>query len=170
MSTLPTLVMKRLNILFCVMIILPFMALPPFTMAAEDFKDFAELNLEELLNTVVVSASRREQKLSEAPNAMYVITEEDIKRSGAVDLPDLFRMVPGLDVINAREIRGIVKNTARQGTTVLLSSHNMLEVEYLCQRIALINEGVIVESGTPTDLKEKYGAATVEDVFTEVVQ
>ena len=100
MSTLPTLVMKRLNILFCVMIILPFMALPPFTMAAEDFKDFAELNLEELLNTVVVSASRREQKLSEAPNAMYVITEEDIKRSGAVDLPDLFRMVPGLDVIN----------------------------------------------------------------------
>jgi iron complex outermembrane receptor protein len=66
---------------------------------AEDFKDFAELDLEELLNTTVISASKREQKLSEAPNAIYVITEEDIKRSGAVDLPDLFRMVPGVDVI-----------------------------------------------------------------------
>ena len=72
----------------------------PAVAKAEDFKDFAELDLEELLNTTVISASRREQKLSEAPNAMYVITKEDIERSGAVDLPDLFRMVPGLDVIN----------------------------------------------------------------------
>ena len=75
--------------------------LSPVLVLAEDFKDFAELDLEELLNTTVISASRREQKLSEAPNAMYVITQEDIKRSGAVDLPDLFRMVPGVDVVNA---------------------------------------------------------------------
>jgi iron complex outermembrane receptor protein len=68
---------------------------------ADDFKDFAELDLEALLNTEVMSASKRTQKLSEAPNAIYVITEEDIKHSGAVDLPDLFRMAPGLDVVNA---------------------------------------------------------------------
>ena len=37
---------------------------------AEDFKDFAELDLEELLNTTVISASEREQKLTEAPNAI----------------------------------------------------------------------------------------------------
>ena len=67
---------------------------------AEDFRDFAELDLEELLNTEVVSASKRLQKISEAPNAISVITEEEIKRSGAVDLPDLFRMVPGVDVVN----------------------------------------------------------------------
>jgi len=76
----------------------------------------------------------------------------------------------GLDVINAREIRSIIKKTAQRGRTVLLSSHNMLEVEYLCQHIALINNGVIVETGTPFALKEKYNAATIEDVFTEVVQ
>ena len=68
--------------------------------AKDDFKDFAELDLEELLNTTVISASKREQKLSEAPNAIYVITAEDIKRSGAVDVPDLFRLVPGMDVVN----------------------------------------------------------------------
>ena len=66
----------------------------------DDFQDFAELDLEELLNTTVISASKREQKISEAPNAMSVITAEDIKRSGAVDVPDLFRMVPGVDVVN----------------------------------------------------------------------
>jgi iron complex outermembrane receptor protein len=72
----------------------------PLARAEEEFKDFAELDLEELLNTIVITASKREQKLSEAPNAIYVITEADIKRSGVVDLPDLFRMVPGVDVIS----------------------------------------------------------------------
>lgn len=47
----------------------------------------------------VVSATRREQKISEAPAAITVITEEDIKFSGAVTIPDILRMVPGLDVM-----------------------------------------------------------------------
>jgi len=76
----------------------------------------------------------------------------------------------GLDVINAHEIRDIIKKTVKQGTTILLSSHNMLEVEFLCHRIALMNEGKIVEEGSPEELKEKYDAKNVEEVFTEVVQ
>jgi len=76
----------------------------------------------------------------------------------------------GLDVINAQEIRKIIKNTARQGTTVLLSSHNMLEVEYLCDQIALIAEGKIIEEGKPKSLMEKYHANNIEEVFTRVVQ
>ncbi len=71
--------------------------------AGEKMEDFLDMDLEALLNTEVVSASRRVQKISEAPNAISVITAEDIKRSGAVDLPDLFRMVPGVDVINIYE-------------------------------------------------------------------
>ena len=76
----------------------------------------------------------------------------------------------GLDVNNAQEIRNIIKNTASKGTTVLLSSHNMLEVEYLCDRIALIDEGVIVEEGKPQDLMQKYKAKNIEEVFTRVVK
>jgi ABC-2 type transport system ATP-binding protein len=75
----------------------------------------------------------------------------------------------GLDVVNAQEIRKIIKNTAQQGTTILLSSHNMLEVEYLCDRIALIAKGHIVESGKPHDLMEKYHAQNIEEVFMKVV-
>lgn len=76
----------------------------------------------------------------------------------------------GLDVNNAQEIRNIIKNIARDGTTVLLSSHNMLEVEYLCDRIALIDNGLIVEEGKPKDLIQKYKATNIEEVFTKVVK
>jgi len=76
----------------------------------------------------------------------------------------------GLDVINAQEVRKIIKKTTQNGTTVLLSSHNMLEVEYLCDRIALIAEGKIVEEGKPKPLMEKYKANNIEEVFTKVVK
>jgi ABC-2 type transport system ATP-binding protein len=46
----------------------------------------------------------------------------------------------------------------------------MLEVEYMCDRIALINSGKIVEVGTPKELKEKYQAPNIEDVFIEVIK
>lgn len=76
----------------------------------------------------------------------------------------------GLDVVNAQEVRRIIKNTAKQGAAVLLSSHNMLEVEYLCDRISLIAEGKIVEEGKPDALMKKYDANNIEEVFTKVVQ
>jgi len=76
----------------------------------------------------------------------------------------------GLDVINAQEIRKIIQGTVREGTTVLLSSHNMLEVEFLCERIALMNSGRVVEEGSPPELKKKHNAANIEEVFTEVVR
>lgn len=82
----------------------------------------------------------------------------------------LDELTTGLDVLNAQTIRRTVKETARQGTTVLLSSHNMLEVELMCDRIALINDGRIVATGSPQELKAKYNASNIEDVFVEVVK
>jgi ABC-2 type transport system ATP-binding protein len=76
----------------------------------------------------------------------------------------------GLDVINATEIRNIIKESVAKGAGVLLSSHNMLEVEYLCDRIALINNGEIVETGTPTELKTKYNAQNIEEIFLKIVE
>ena len=76
----------------------------------------------------------------------------------------------GLDVLNAQEIRKVIKKTVSEGTSVLLSSHNMLEVELMCDRIALIDDGLIVETGTPAELKRKYGASNIEEVFVEAVR
>jgi ABC-2 type transport system ATP-binding protein len=81
----------------------------------------------------------------------------------------LDELTSGLDVVNAQEIRRIVKKTSEAGTTVLLSSHNMLEVELMCDRIALINDGRIVELGTPSELKNRHDADNIEEVFTKVI-
>jgi ABC-2 type transport system ATP-binding protein len=74
----------------------------------------------------------------------------------------------GLDVGNSMEIRNRVKEFARKGTTVLLSSHNMLEVEFLSGRVALIKEGRLIETGAPDQLKEKYGCRNLEEVFLKI--
>jgi iron complex outermembrane receptor protein len=60
--------------------------------------DLTNLQIEDLMNVDVTSASKKEQKLSQVPAAIFVITKEDIHRSGANNIPDLLRMVPGMDV------------------------------------------------------------------------
>lgn len=76
----------------------------------------------------------------------------------------------GLDVIHANYIRGLIRSYAKEhGTTVVLSSHNMLEVEYMCDRVALIDRGRMVAEGTPKELKNVWGASNLEEVFVKVV-
>ena len=76
----------------------------------------------------------------------------------------------GLDVLHAYHVREIIKNYVKEhGVTVLLSSHNMLEVEYLCDRVALLNKGKIVVEGQPQQLKQKYKSENLEEVFAKVV-
>ena len=74
----------------------------------------------------------------------------------------------GLDVSNSMGIRNRVREYARQGTTVLLSSHNMLEVEFLSDRVALIKQGEIIETGAPEELKQKHGCRNLEEVFLKM--
>lgn len=58
----------------------------------------ANQSLQDLMNIQVTTVSKTEQKLSQAAAAVFVITQEDIARSGATNIPDLLRMVPGMDV------------------------------------------------------------------------
>ncbi len=76
----------------------------------------------------------------------------------------------GLDVINSLEVREMIKDFTKEGVSVLLSSHNMLEVEFLSDRVALIDRGQILDSGTPAGLKEKYQASNLEIVFRSAVR
>jgi ABC-2 type transport system ATP-binding protein len=76
----------------------------------------------------------------------------------------------GLDVINAHRVRKMVRNHKINGNSVLISTHNMLEVEMLCDRIALINEGRIYEIGNPKELETKYNCDNIADVFVKVLK
>lgn len=76
----------------------------------------------------------------------------------------------GLDVLHSYHVRAIIKRYVQEhNVTVLLSSHNMLEVEHLCERVALLNKGMIVAEGNPQELKEKFESSNLEEVFAKVV-
>lgn len=77
----------------------------------------------------------------------------------------------GLDVIHAVHVRQTIRDYVdKQGVTTLISSHNMLEVEFLCHRVALINEGVIIAEGSPSELKDKFSAENLEEAFMEATR
>jgi len=77
----------------------------------------------------------------------------------------------GLDVLHASHVRKMIKEYVdEQGVTVLLSSHNMLEVEYMCHRVALMDEGVIIAEGKPTEIMEKFGSDNLEQAFMEATR
>jgi iron complex outermembrane receptor protein len=60
--------------------------------------DLSQVSLEDLMNIQVTSVSKKEQKLSKTGAAIFVITQDDIRRSGATNIPDLLRLAPGVDV------------------------------------------------------------------------
>jgi iron complex outermembrane receptor protein len=61
-------------------------------------EDLSKLSVEDLMNVEVTSVSKKEQKVSQTAAALFVITQDDIHRSGANNIPDLLRMVPGVNV------------------------------------------------------------------------
>jgi ABC-2 type transport system ATP-binding protein len=77
----------------------------------------------------------------------------------------------GLDVEASYELRRTIAEYAKKhGVTVLLSSHNMLEVQHLCDRVALMRRGRIIDTGTPRELIEKYDAVDLEDAYMKAVR
>ena len=93
-------------------------------------QDLGNKSLEDLMNIEVTSVSKKEQRLSRTASAIFVITAEDIRRSNATNIPDLLRMVPGVDVaqinantwaISARGLNGRFSNEL----LVLLDGRNV---------------------------------------------
>ncbi len=65
----------------------------------------------------------------------------------------------GLDVMTARSIRDFLRVEARKhGRTIIIATHNMAEVEAICDRVAIIDKGKIIAYGTPESLKRSLGA------------
>jgi len=81
-----------------VLAVIALLAFPGLPACSAQSPDLTQKSLEDLMSIEVTSVSKREQKTSQAAAAIFVITSEDIRRSSAQNIPDLLRMVPGLDV------------------------------------------------------------------------
>jgi iron complex outermembrane receptor protein len=87
--------------------------------AGEAPADLTELSLEELMNVEVTTVSRKPERLATVGEAVYVLTGEDIRRSGATSIPEALRLVPGMQVARidsnkwAIGVRGFASRLAR---------------------------------------------------------
>jgi ABC-2 type transport system ATP-binding protein len=75
----------------------------------------------------------------------------------------------GVDVELRLELWHYVQRINSEGTTILLTTHYLEEAEQLCNRIAFINHGEIVASGSSGDLAETYGVRSLEDAYLTLV-
>ncbi len=75
----------------------------------------------------------------------------------------------GLDVMSTRAVRALVRRLRDEGRCVVFSSHIMQEVAALCDRIVVVAGGRVVAEGTAAELREKTGAADLEDAFVSLV-
>ncbi|UCH53648.1 MAG: ABC transporter ATP-binding protein [Pseudomonadota bacterium] len=76
-----------------------------------------------------------------------------------------------LDPDTADYVRGLLEDyQRRQGATILLASHNMSEVERLCDDVLMLRSGVLVDQGTPQDLLRRYGRRNMEEVFIDIAR
>ena len=74
------------------------LAMPSIGVRAAEEIEITQLSIEDLLKMEVTSVSRKSQRLTDTAAAAFVITADDIQRSGATSIPEALRMVPGLDV------------------------------------------------------------------------
>jgi ABC-2 type transport system ATP-binding protein len=75
----------------------------------------------------------------------------------------------GVDVELRYKLWGYIRELNRGGLTILLTTHYLEEAEALCEEIALINGGRIAAHGTSGELKSRYGAESIEEVYLKVV-
>jgi iron complex outermembrane receptor protein len=83
--------------------------------SAQNLPDVTTMSVEDLMNVQVTSVSKRSQKLADAAAAIFVITQEDIRRSGATSIPEALRMVPGVQVARIDENKWAITSRGFNG-------------------------------------------------------
>jgi iron complex outermembrane receptor protein len=89
--------------LFLIGLLGAFLAVTVSAQTSQNIPDVTAISLEDLMNLQVTSVSKRAQKLADAAAAIFVITQDDIRRSGASSIPEALRLVPGLEVARIDE-------------------------------------------------------------------
>ena len=93
-----------------------------------------------------------------------------IARALIHDPPVIFLDEPtiGLDPISAREVRDLVRRLRKEGKAILFTSHNLWEVEEVCDRVGIISNGRMIIEGSPRDIKDMLGLKYVIEVEVQL--
>lgn len=110
--------MAKLSIKALALCMLPaaFPCMNPPTVHAEDNK-YLDLDLSQLMDVTITSAAKKPQKLADTAAAVYVITQEDIRKAGVTSIPDILAMAPGIQVSRINSSRWSVSSRGFGGFT-----------------------------------------------------
>ena len=75
----------------------------------------------------------------------------------------------GLDIISSQIILDFMKEERKKGKTILYSTHYMEEAENICDRVVMINKGIVINSGTPEKIKEDTKTTNLRDSFFAMI-
>lgn len=116
-------------------------------------------NMEDYINNPVGKYSRgMKQKISIARSIVH---------NPSVMLFD--EPTTGLDVSAARIVQDFILQCKKENKVILFSSHSMKEVEKLCDRVVIINKGILLENCTLSELKEKHNNNDLEETFLDLI-
>lgn len=74
----------------------------------------------------------------------------------------------GFDPVNRRLLMNIIEEQRKAGTTIIYVTHQMEEVEQLCDRLILLKDGQAAAYGTLAEVKKQFGGASMDDIFVKV--
>ena len=154
----------------------PYVDLPQRLTVRENLLVYAKLyglrqpsaSVDNMLQTFQLEefSDRRLRKLSAGQKTRVSLAKALINKP---ELLLLDEPTASLDPETAGWVRELLSDYQKEeGATILLASHDMKEVEQLCQKVILLRKGKLVEEGSPSELLTKYDRKTMEDVFLDV--
>lgn len=111
-------------------------------------------------------ADRRTEGFSLGERSKVALARTLVNRPQNIILDEPTR---GLDVVNIRLLREILKVLKAQGRCILFSSHIMAEVEELSDRVVIISDGQVVADAPPEEIVKTQGAQNLEDAFINLI-
>jgi ABC-2 type transport system ATP-binding protein len=135
-----------------------------FGMPKADRKERVQELLESF--SLTAKAKNRTRELSGGMKRRVVLARALMHRPRLLILDE---PTAGVDVELRLELWHYVQQVNAEGTTILLTTHYLEEAEQLCNRIAFINGGQIVDQGSSSELAERFGVGSLEDAYLELV-
>lgn len=132
----------------------------PVEKAEERIKELSEiLNLDSFLyNKIANLSTGQTQRVNIARclvhNPKYYILDE---------------ATTGLDIISSQIILDFIKEEKQKGKTILYSTHYMEEAENICDKVIMVNKGVVIQSGTPEEIKKTTHTTNLRDAFFTMI-
>lgn len=132
-------------------------------LSQEEARDFSIKYLER-----VGLSDKAKTRLDKLSGGQQQKIQLGVTTMGDPELLILDEPTKGFDPVNRRLLMNIIEERQKAGATVVFVTHQMEEVERLCDKVVLLKDGNAVEYGTVADIRKKYGGKSLDDIFVKI--